>query len=327
MITVQYIKDLFLYRNDQPLLFTSLYFWVFFILVVGVFSAIYRKKGMRNLFLLLVSLFFYWKTGGWFFTMLVFSSAVNYGLGFAIKGSPGRIMKILWMVAGLLVNLGVLFYFKYSYFFTEIINSFFNTQFEVRDIFASFSNSLFGTRFDMSVILLPVGVSFFTFQSLSYIVDIYRGKIEPVRSFIDFAFYISFFPQLVAGPIVRASAFIPQLRAAYNVSRDELGHALFLIMNGLLKKMVISDYISINFVDRVFDNPLAYSGFENLMAVYGYGIQIYCDFSGYTDIAIGVALLLGFRLPLNFNSPYKAVNITDFWRRWHISLSTWLRDY
>jgi len=179
----------------------------------------------------------------------------------------------------------------------------------------------------VSTIVLPVGISFFTFQTISYTVDVYRRKVEPVRNIIDFGFYVSFFPQLVAGPIVRASEFVPQLYKDFKLTIEEYGHAIFLIMNGLIKKMLISDYISINFVDRVFDAPASYSGFENLIAVYGYSIQIYCDFSGYTDIAIGIALLLGFRLPLNFNSPYKAVSITDFWRRWHISLSSWLRDY
>lgn len=324
---VNYIKDIFLYHKEQPLLFTSLYFWVFFGIILGIYAIIYRKKSLRNIFLLFISLFFYWKTGGWFFTLLIYSAIINYFLGFAIFNTNHKVKSKLYLTLGLIANLGVLFYFKYSYFFTGILNSIFNTQFEVIDIFAEFSNAVFGTNFDIFSILLPVGVSFFTFQAISYIIDVYRGKIEPVKNFIDFSFYISFFPQLVAGPIVRASTFIPQLRADYKVTRDEFNRALFLIMNGLVKKMIISDYISINFVDRVFENPLAYSGFENLMAIYGYGIQIYCDFSGYTDIAIGVAFLLGFRLPLNFNSPYKAANITDFWRRWHISLSTWLRDY
>jgi D-alanyl-lipoteichoic acid acyltransferase DltB (MBOAT superfamily) len=184
-----------------------------------------------------------------------------------------------------------------------------------------------GTSFNVSTIILPVGISFFTFQTISYTFDIYRNKVKPVNNIIDFGFYVSFFPQLVAGPIVRAAEFVPQLYQKFKLSAREFSHALFLILNGLLKKMLISDYISINFVDRVFESPLSYSGFENAMAVYGYSLQIYCDFSGYTDIAIGVALLLGFRLPINFNSPYKAVNITEFWHRWHISLSSWLRDY
>jgi D-alanyl-lipoteichoic acid acyltransferase DltB (MBOAT superfamily) len=156
---------------------------------------------------------------------------------------------------------------------------------------------------------------------------VYRGKIRAVGNFFDFAFYVSFFPQLVAGPIVRAAQFLPQVYARYQLTIRQMGHALFLIANGLVKKVLISDTISIHFVDRVFDAPMAHTGFQNLLALYGYALQIYCDFSGYTDMAIGVALLFGFRLPINFNSPYKAVNLTDFWRRWHISLSSWLRDY
>jgi D-alanyl-lipoteichoic acid acyltransferase DltB (MBOAT superfamily) len=151
--------------------------------------------------------------------------------------------------------------------------------------------------------------------------------MEPVRNIIDFGFYVSFFPQLVAGPIVRASEFIPQLYSEFHLSKREFSHALFLILKGLIKKIIISDFIAVNFVDRVFDAPALYSGFENLMAIYGYGLQIYCDFSGYTDIAIGLGLVFGFRFPINFNSPYKASGITDFWKRWHISLSRWLKDY
>lgn len=192
---------------------------------------------------------------------------------------------------------------------------------------ASFSNNLFQTEFSISEIILPVGISFYTFQTLSYSIDIYRGKIEPCSRLLDFAFFVSFFPQLVAGPIVRAIDFLPQINKPYSLSREGFGNAVFLIATGLVKKVVISDYISVNFVDRVFDNPEIYSGFMNLMAVYGYSIQIYCDFSGYSDMAIGLAALLGFKLPINFNSPYKSKSITEFWRRWHISLSTWLRDY
>jgi D-alanyl-lipoteichoic acid acyltransferase DltB (MBOAT superfamily) len=183
------------------------------------------------------------------------------------------------------------------------------------------------SHFDASVILLPAGISFYTFQIISYIVDLYRGDVKPIKNILDFGFYVSFFPQLIAGPIVRASSFVPQMYSGYKVHKDEASQALFLILNGLIKKIVIADYISVNFVDRVFDSPLSYSGVENLLAIYGYSIQIYCDFSGYTDIAIGLALWMGFRLPINFNSPYKALNITDFWRRWHMSLSSWLKDY
>ena len=172
-----------------------------------------------------------------------------------------------------------------------------------------------------------MGISFFTFQSLSYTIDVYRKEITPLRNLLDYAFYVSFFPQLVAGPIVRARDFIPQIRRPLFVSNEMFGRGVFLIMAGLFKKAIISDYISVNFVERVFDNPALYSGVENLMAVYGYALQIYCDFSGYSDMAIGIALLLGFHFNINFDSPYKSASITEFWRRWHISLSSWLRDY
>jgi D-alanyl-lipoteichoic acid acyltransferase DltB (MBOAT superfamily) len=176
-------------------------------------------------------------------------------------------------------------------------------------------------------IFLPVGVSFFTFQSMSYTIDIYRRQLEPEKKFTDFLFFVSFFPQLVAGPIVRASDFLPQIKNDVYVSKEDIGRALFLIIAGLFKKAVIADYISINFIDRVFEWPTRFTGVENLLALYAYTIQLYCDFSGYSDMAIGLALLLGFKLPINFNSPYKAASITEFWQRWHISLSSWLRDY
>lgn len=225
------------------------------------------------------------------------------------------------------MNLGLLSYYKYSYFFADLLNSLFNIDAQPVDLLAQIANAISGSNFDTLNIILPVGISFFTFQTISYTVDIYRNKTKPLDSIIDFGFYVSFFPQLVAGPIVRASEFVPQLIKKYSLTKEEAGQAIFLILQGLIKKIVISDYISINFVDRIFEAPLSYTGFENLFGLYGYSLQIYCDFSGYTDIAIGVALLLGFKLPLNFNSPYKAVNLTDFWRRWHISLSKWLRDY
>ena len=163
---------------------------------------------------------------------------------------------------------------------------------------------------------------------MSYTIDIYRRQLEPLTCWLDYYFYLSFFPQLVAGPIVRARDFLPQIRQnPLTVTREMFGRGIFLIMIGLIKKAIISDYISVNFVDRVFDNPMLYSGFENLMGVYGYALQIYCDFSGYSDMAIGIALLLGFRFPKNFDSPYKSATVTEFWHRWHISLSTWLKDY
>ena len=162
---------------------------------------------------------------------------------------------------------------------------------------------------------------------MSYTIDIYRRQLRPLNSWLDYLFYLSFFPQLVAGPIVRARDFIPQIRRKPLVTREMFGMGVFLMLTGLFKKAVVSDYISLNFVDRIFDEPLLYTGFECLMGIYGYALQIYCDFSGYSDMAIGIALLLGFRFPKNFDAPYKSATITEFWRRWHISLSSWLRDY
>jgi D-alanyl-lipoteichoic acid acyltransferase DltB (MBOAT superfamily) len=277
--------------------------------------------------LFIASLFFYYKSGGYFFSLLIFTTILDYSVGLWL-GKVTSSHKRKWLiVASVIINLGVLAYFKYSYFLNDILNQAFGTSFKVQNVLALWTNHITGFHFNISTIILPVGISFYTFQSMSYTIDVYRKKIKSVTSIVDYAFYVTFFPQLVAGPIVRAAEFIPQLFQKYSLTKQEFSYALFLILNGLIKKMLISDYISINFVDRVFDNPSVFSGVENLLAVYGYAIQIYCDFSGYTDIAIGVGLLLGFRLPINFNSPYKATNITDFWHRWHISLSTWLRDY
>jgi D-alanyl-lipoteichoic acid acyltransferase DltB (MBOAT superfamily) len=315
------------YDPDKPFVFTSAAFWIFFLFVLAGYSLVYKKLVIRNIYLFLVSLFFYYKAGGLFLFILVFVTIVDYTCGFLIFKSKRVAGKRFFVLLSIISNLGLLGYFKYTGFIINIINELFGTQFQVYDLLSNFSNSILGTTFDISYIILPVGISFFTFQSLSYTIDVYRKKMEPVRNIIDFGFYVSFFPHLVAGPIVRASVFIPQIYQEFKLSKHEFSHAIYMISKGLIKKIIISNFIALNLVDRVFDAPTIYSGFENLLAVYGYGLQIYCDFSGYTDIAIGVALILGFRLPVNFNSPYKARSITDFWKRWHISLSQWLRDY
>ena len=325
------LKELFfnyiLYNPQKPLLFTQAFFWIFFLFVLFIYSLIYRRIALRNGYLFLVSLYFYYKCGGVYIWLLVASIIVTYFIGLGVYKCRQKWIKKFYVALSVIVSITLLAYYKYTYFFIDIWNSLFHSHIKAQDYLAFLTNQGFNTHFDISVIILPVGISFFSFQALSYTIDLYRGKTRPVRNIIDFGFYKSFFPQLVAGPIVRAAEFIPQIYTRYTLNNREMSHALFLILNGLIKKMVISDYISINFVDRVFDNPLNYSGFENLISVYGYSLQIYCDFSGYTDIAIGLALLLGFRIPINFNSPYKANNLTDFWHRWHISLSSWLRDY
>jgi len=321
------VIDYFLYNKQNPLLFTRPAFWIFLLIVYTVFTVIYKKTFWRNTWLFVVSIFFYYKSSGFFFILLLLSVIVNFFIGNKLYKTKITKHKKRWVVISVIYNLIWLIYFKYTYFFIELTNNLFGTKIEVHDWIISSINNISNTHFDASQILLPVGISFYTFQIISYIVDLYRNNVKPIRNILDFGFYVSFFPQLIAGPIVRASSFVPQMYSKYKVHKDEASQALFLILNGLIKKVIIADYISINFVDRVFDSPLSYSGLENLLAIYGYSIQIYCDFSGYTDIAIGLALWMGFRLPVNFNSPYSASNITDFWRRWHISLSSWLKDY
>jgi len=321
------LSNIFLYNQDAPLLFTRLYFWVFLAVAFTIYSLIYKHRAVRNSYLFFISLFFYYKTSGFFFFLLIFSTIANYFTGKAIYNYKSLLSKKLFVALGIIINLGMLSYFKYTYFFTDTFNQTFGADLQSVNWLALWSNNVTGSHFDASRIFLPVGISFFTFQTISYILDVFRGKCQPVKSIVDFGFYVSFFPQLVAGPIVRASEFIPQLYKKYMITREEFGFALFMILKGLFKKMVLGDYLAVNFIDRVFETPTLFTGFENLMALYGYSLQVYCDFAGYTDIAIGVALLMGFRLPRNFNSPYKAENVGDFWRRWHISLSSWLKDY
>jgi alginate O-acetyltransferase complex protein AlgI len=321
------LSAIFRYDPDKPMIFTTTLFWLFLLIVLAGYSLVYKKLAIRNMYLFLISLFFYYKAGGFCLFILIFVTVVDYTCGLLLIRSKREAVRRFIVILSLISNLGLLGYFKYTGFIVNAINEMFGTQIKVYDLLSTFSNSILGTSFDINYIILPVGISFFTFQSLSYIIDLYRRKMEPVRNIIDFGFYVSFFPHLVAGPIVRASVFIPQIYQEFRLSRHEFSHALFMISKGLIKKIIISNFIAINLVDRVFDAPAVYSGFENLMAIYGYGLQIYCDFSGYTDIAIGIALIIGFRLPINFYSPYKAGSIADFWKRWHISLSQWLRDY
>lgn len=310
---------------NQPLLFTRPSFWIFFVVVFAVFCLIHKKLKWRSVWLLFASLFFYYKSSGFYFILLILSVLANYGFGRAIAAN--RTAGKRWLAVAVVFNLAWLVYYKYVYLFAGWFTQLTGVSVSVHDWLGDSLQAIVSGHPQVSDIVLPVGISFFTFQAISYVTDIYRRKIEPLTSIFDFGFYLTFFPQLVAGPIVRAADFVPQISRPFFIYREEFGQGLFFIINGLVKKIIVADYISVNFVDRVFDSPTLYSGFENLLGVYGYAIQIYCDFSGYTDIAIGIALWLGFRLSVNFNSPYKADCPTDFWRRWHISLSSWLRDY
>ena len=327
-IVSDFFINLFSFDKAHPLLFTQFYFWAFFAIVFAFFCIFKNKCLLRNAFLFFVSLFFYYKTSGLFTLILIFITVYNFFAGKWLHSRKQERSRNIVLAISVIVNLSVLFYFKYSYFITDVVNNLFHTHFRVFDVFSWMGNEItHSNRFSVDVILLPVGISFYTFQAISYVMDIYRRRIEPVSNILDFGFYVSFFPQLVAGPIVRANEFIPQLHQPYFLSRRQFGIAVFWIMNGLVKKIILSDYIAVNFIDRVFENPLLYTGFENVMALFGYSLQVYADFSGYTDIAIGVAMLMGFYLPKNFNSPYKAKNPGEFWKRWHISLSRWLQDY
>jgi len=322
------MKNFFTFNADTPLLFTQIYFWIFFTAVFGGLVLLQKKIAWRNAFLCFASLFFYYKTSGLFVLILFFTTIFNFYQAKFIFRTSSEQRRIIHLWTGLTVNLFFLCYFKYAYFVTDMLNQLFGLNMRIFDTFAWMGNVLAGKqRFDVSAILLPVGISFFTFQNISYIVDVFRKRVEPVKKIWNFAFYVTFFPGLVAGPIVRAHEFIPQIYKPYFLGRKQFGMAVFWILNGLCKKIILSDYIAVNFVDRIFENPLMFSGFENLVALFGYSLQVYADFSGYTDIAIGVAMLMGFYLPKNFNSPYKATNPGDFWKRWHISLSRWLKDY
>lgn len=304
------VGELLRYDSTAPLIFNSGLFLFLFVAFMAVYLMLRRTTTLRILYVIAFSLFFYYKSSGIYFLLLVFASVSDYLIAHSIARTKDPKTKKRWVAASVAINLGMLGYFKYTNFFVEI------------------ANSLVGAGFlDFQNIFLPVGISFFVFQSMSYTIDVYRGAIKPLNRLIDYIFYLSFFPQLVAGPIVRAKDFIPQIRKPVEVTQRMFGMAIGLIIIGLIKKAIISDYISLNFVDRIFDEPGLYSGFECLLGIYGYALQIYCDFSGYSDMAIGIALLLGFRFPKNFDAPYKSATITEFWRRWHISLSSWLRDY
>lgn len=320
--------QIFSFNEKEPLIFTQLDFWLFFLVVMIIFSLIYKNLIVRSVFLTAVSIFFYFKTSGLFVILLALSLIGNYLLGNAVHDAKTDLRK-KWIIGiGSFVNLSILAYFKYAYFFTESFNEMFKTDFKIFNHLSYWGNSFFDANyFAVDQIILPVGVSFFTFQSISYLIDIYRKEVAPVRNFFDYTFFVTFFPHLVAGPIVRAKDFLPQLSQPYHLNKTDFSWAIIQIVKGLIKKIVLADYIAVHFIDKVVDAPEAFPGFVSVLAMWGYSLQIYGDFSGYTDIAIGLSKLMGIQLLENFNSPYKATSVADFWRRWHKSLGSWLRDY
>jgi D-alanyl-lipoteichoic acid acyltransferase DltB (MBOAT superfamily) len=289
------------------MLFPTVTFAVFFMIVLPVSWALQRHRPAWMAWILLASYVFY---GWWdwkFVFLLLASTVVNHVAALAIYRSTATAARKGFLALGVAFDLGLLAYFKYAGFFVSSVDN------------------LVGTSWLINV-ALPVGVSFYTFMAISYVVDTYRGELVPT-SFARFAVFQAFFPHLVAGPIVRASELLPQLETPRNPRRVDNSRAFFLIVSGLFLKVVIANHLSTHIVDDVFAAPNRHSSLEVLMAIYGYAVQIFADFCGYTNIAIGVALLLGFEFPQNFNSPYTAVSLQDFWRRWHMTLSRWLRDY
>ncbi|MDX2359712.1 MAG: MBOAT family O-acyltransferase [Crocinitomicaceae bacterium] len=313
--------------EGDTLSFSKLDFWIFFLLVMILFGFLNKKKTLRSVYLTFISLFFFYKTSGLYMILLVVSITANYFLGRQIfKVEKERSRKAIIVISALF-NLLILGYFKYAYFFTDSFNEMFGTSYELVNHFAQFGNGFFGDGTFVEKIMLPIGVSFFTFQNISYVVDIYRKQVEPVKNFFHYSFFVTFFPQLVMGPIVRARDFIPQITEPYSLTKKEFSWAVIQIMKGLVKQIVIANFLVMNFIDLIVFTPDSFPGYVSVIAMWAYSLHIYADFSAYTDIAIGISRLMGFKLKPNFNSPYKARNVADFWRRWHMSLGSWLKDY
>ncbi len=296
------------------MLFPTLTFAVFFAVVFALQWALAGVPRARKWFLLAASYVFY---GWWdwrFLGLIAGSSLVNHLIARAVARAGSRRARRGWVALAVAANLGALGFFKYYGFF--VVNA-----------HALCARLGISCPLPLLDVVLPVGISFFTFQAMSYVFDVAAGHLAPAASLLDFSLYLAFFPQLVAGPIVRARDLLPQIETPPTPARLDVGGAMVLILGGLLKKVVIANWLGVLLVDPVYDQPEMYGRWDALAAVYGYAVQLYCDFSAYSDIAIGVARLLGFQFPGNFDAPYLASSVQDFWRRWHISLSTWLRDY
>ncbi len=294
--------------------FNSLEYAIFLVVVFLGFWGLSRLGLARIVFLLLASLTFYAAANPLFLTLIVASTVTDFLVGLGLAGSDDPKRRKRLVTLSVVLNLGMLGVFKYTNFFLEM---------------GVYAGNLFGadlvfTRLD---ILLPAGISFYTFQTLSYTIDVYRGKLAPERDFLRFALFVSYFPQLVAGPIVRAADFLPQTHRRAFFSPQQASRAMWLILVGIFKKVVIADALGTDIVERVWSETALVSSWDVLLGLYAYTMQIYMDFSAYSDIAIGSALLFGFHLPDNFDRPYMATSVQDFWRRWHKTLGSFLRDY
>jgi alginate O-acetyltransferase complex protein AlgI len=297
------------------MLFTNGNYFIFLAIVFFAYWLLATSRRVPVLFLLAASYYFYALWNPKFLGLIFLLSTIDFAVGLGLGGNRSRSLRKLLVTVSVLTDVGVLFAFKYFNFFSESLTDLLrNAGWHVSPL-------------SLGNLILPLGLSFITFRSLSYVIDVYRGNIRPTRRYFDYLAFVAFFPTVIAGPVVRAADLLPQFRTRPELTSEQGTRAIFLIMLGLFKKIAIADFLGNNLVDRVFDQPQLYSSLETLAAIYGYALQIYCDFSGYSDIAIGSALLLGFKLPLNFDAPYRARDLRDFWRRWHITLSTWLFDY
>lgn len=295
------------------MLFNTVQFAIFMIILILAIE-LFRKKNLQLSILVLASYVFYYFDSAFLFVLLLFSSVLDFYCGRKIYESDTLKKRKLFLAMSIIGNLGVLAFFKYADFAIGIAN-------QISDLYG------IAPPLKLLYIVLPVGISFYTFQTMSYTIDIYRKKLKPTGSFLKFMLFVAFFPQLVAGPIVRASQFLPQLNIEKVLIRGEnLKLGLTYISWGIVKKVIFADNLA-PFVDSIFSNPVGLGSFPIMIGSLAFGIQIYCDFSAYTDIAIGCARILGFRFPKNFDKPYFARNPSDFWRRWHITLSSWLKDY
>jgi len=296
------------------MLFTTGKYWLFLAIVFFVYWSVARRRSLRVIVILLASYYFYALWNPAFVPLLLGLSTVDFLTARGISLTTRARLRRALLITSIVTDVGTLILFKYFNFFSSSATALLELlHWQTRS-------------FLIEDLVIPLGLSFLTFRSLSYVIDVYRKTMPATNRYLDYLAFVAFFPTLIAGPVVRAKELLPQFSQP-KIENEQGVEAIFLILVGLVKKVAIADVIGMNLVDRVFDQPQLYSSLETLAAIYGYALQIYCDFSGYSDIAIGSAMLLGFKLPENFNSPYRAQNLRDFWKRWHITLSNWLFDY
>lgn len=302
------VWNLLCFDPAKPLVFNSGVFWCLFLIFLPIYGMLKNKRTKMMIFVIAFSLYFFYKSSGGFFLLLVATSVLDWFFALQIKIETTKKMRRFWLWLSIAISVGILGLFKYANFVIWNINELMKSNFQPLDL------------------IMPLGISFYTFKTISYVVDVYKGKIAPTESWLDYLFYLSFFPALAMGPIVRAREFLPQLRDNKEPTKQMIYSGFWLVLLGVIKKAVFADYLA-QYSDIAFGSADGYSGFELAMAMMGYTMQIYCDFSGYSDMAIGLGRIMGFDLGINFNFPYRSLNPTEFWKRWHITLSMWLMDY